>query len=516
MDNPFELEISAIEQELLYRTLREDYFTYVKYANPEYVESTLHKYLCNIIQTFIEKKTPSAAFDVLLLSIPPQCGKSLTITETLPSWYLGKHPNHDVIIASYNEDTAQRFGRRNKEKLEIYSGNVFPEYIPKASPWSNTEFESTRKGRCLSRGIMSGITGNPAHLFIIDDPIKNRQEADSPTTRNAILMEYYNSIRTRIKPRGKLILIQTRWHEEDLYGTLSTIVPTPRLTKINIPCECVDSINDPLKRQLGDSICPEIGRGNSWLKEFKAEYADKEGRRAWSALYQGTPSTDEGNIIPVQDFRYYDTPPSVIPYVLISVDAAFKAEEENDYVVAQVWGKIDNKYYLLDQKRDHFTFMDTLKEIRELRVSHPDTLLVLIEDKANGSAVINVLSDEMEGIVPVEPSGGKVSRAHAITPAIESGRVFLPRHASFTNEFLAECKQFPNGAHDDMVDSMTQALHHMIYVDADVVNKLKIKYRKWTKDMFEDFDHADDALQIQLLELWGYPEEWREENEEEN
>ena len=288
-------------------------------------------------KNFIEKRTPSAAFDVLLLSVPPQHGKSLTITETLASWYLGKHPSHDAIIVSYNEDTAVRFGRRNREKLERYAGNLFPDYIPKKSPWSNTEFESTKKGRCLSRGVMSGITGNPAHLFIIDDPIKNRQEADSPTTRATILNEYYSTYRTRIKPGGKLIVIQTRWHEEDLFGALEKTVPPHRLTVVNLPCECEDE-NDPLGRSIGDALCPEIGRGNNWLIDFKGEYMTKEGRRAWTALYQGKPMALDGNIIPVKDFQYYDVPPADLPYKLISVDAAFKAGEDNDYVVAQVWG----------------------------------------------------------------------------------------------------------------------------------------------------------------------------------
>lgn len=510
-ENPFQTStIDELEKEIHRRTLVSQYYEYVQDANPGFIPSRLHEFLCDEIQKFIENPNPSPAFDVLLISVPPQHGKSLTITETLPSWYLGKNPSHDVIIASYNEDTAQRFGRRNRDKLEQYAQTTFLDYIPRQSPWSNTEFESSKKGRCLSRGILSGITSNPAHLFIIDDPIKNREEADSPTQREKIILEYYSTIRTRIKPHGKLIVIQTRWHEEDLFGYLEKTVDPRRMRVLNLPCECEDPKEDLLRRSIGESLCPEIGRGNAWLADFKAEYAGKQGRRAWFALYQGRPAALEGNIIEASWWQYYDYEDlPAFPYKIISVDAAFKDGDDNDYVVAQVWGKINNHYYLLDQDRGHYNFVETLNVIRKIRVSYPDTLFVLIEDKANGTAIINVLSDEMEGIIPVEPSGGKVSRANAVTPAIESKRVFIPRHGYFTKDFVAECSTFPNGAHDDQVDAMTQALHRMIFVDADEINKKEVTYREWKDDMWEDYDNAGDELKQVLLGLWGYPEEWK-------
>lgn len=183
--NPFEASIDEIEHELQIRACRTSYLEYVKYTNPGYKESKFHNYLCREVQKFIEKDT-SAAFDILLLSVPPQFGKSTTVTETLPSYYLGKNPDKKVIICGYNEDFAIRFGRRNREKLLEYGKEIFPKCQLADSPCSNVEFETTAKGRCISRGIMSGLTGNTADLFIIDDPIKNRQEADSKTTINNI------------------------------------------------------------------------------------------------------------------------------------------------------------------------------------------------------------------------------------------------------------------------------------------------------------------------------------------
>lgn len=369
------------------------------------------------------------------------------------------------------------------------------------APRSNVEFETTKKGRCISRGILSGLTGNTADLFIIDDPIKNRQEADSETTRNTIWNEYLNSVRTRIKPGGKLIVIQTRWHEEDLYGLIAK--NEKNVTIINIPCECDDPEHDVLGRKLGDSLCPEIGRGDAWLREFKQAYVGKEGSRAWTALYQGKPVAMEGNLIKREWWKFYDTLPE-LPYIIISVDAAFKDGDDNDFVAIQVWGKLNRDYYLIDAIKKHLNFVDTLDAIRSFK-SRYDAIFILIEDKANGTAIINVLSSEMEGVIPVKPEGGKVTRANAVSPAIESGHVHLPRFASFVEDFMSECSSFPNGAHDDQVDAMTQALNRMIYVDADVIAPKHIRYTTYTDDMLEDFMNANDELQAYLLELWGFP-----------
>ena len=304
MLDSLELSLAAVEREIQIRAARKSYLEYVKFTNQGCKESAFHNYLCSEIQKFIETNV-SEAFDILLLSVPPQFGKSTTVTETLPAYYLGKNPDKKVIICGYNEDFAIRFGRRNKEKIEEFNSILFPDCVLADAPRSNVEFETTTKGRCISRGILSGLTGNTADLFIIDDPIKNRQEADSETTRNTIWNEYLNSVRTRIKPHGKLIVIQTRWHEEDLYGMIAK--NEKNVTIINIPCEC-DEENDVLGRKIGDSLCPEIGRGKAWLQEFKNAYVGKEGSRAWTALYQGRPVAMEGNLLKREWWQYYRKP----------------------------------------------------------------------------------------------------------------------------------------------------------------------------------------------------------------
>lgn len=495
----------ALEHELKIRAARENFADYVRFTNPDFIDSKFHTYLMNRVQEFLDT-TSSNSFDILLVSIPPQHGKSKTITQTLPAYYVGQHPERDIIIASYNEDTATMFGRRNKDKIEAYHGEVFPECVLKDSPNSATNFETTKDGRVISRGVMSGITGNPAHLFIIDDPIKNRQEADSPRIRESLWNEYLNTFKTRIKPNGKLIVIQTRWHEDDLFGKLAKHERNVQI--LNIPCECVDEATDPLGRKLGEPLCPEIGRGKAWMESFKHVYiheSNEGGLRAWTALYQGMPTSKEGNILQREWWQYYDhLDLDTVPYTIMSVDAAFKDGENNDYVAIGVWGKINKRYYLIDNIKEHLSFTETLQAIRTLKQKYPQIMFILVEDKANGSAIINVISSEFDGVIPIEPQGGKVARVNAISPVIEQGRVYLPKYAMFTKDFVDECAQFPNGSNDDQVDQMSQALNRMIFVDADVIAPDKIVYTVWTDDMIEDYDRASEELQIHLTQIWGF------------
>ena len=507
--NPFQQSIDAIEEELRVRKARNDYFSFVQYTTPNYKESNFHKFLCKTIQDFMDKEEdPDISFDILCLSVPPQLGKSTTVTEALPAWTLMHNPSANIILAGYNEDFCTRFGRRNLEKIRDYSSKLFPKCELADAPCSNLEFETTAKGRCVSRGIYSGITGNPANLIIVDDPIRNASDAGSDTMLANLWDEYLASIRTRLAPHAKLVVIQTRWVENDLIGML--LQEEKNVTYINIPCECDDPKTDPLHRKLGDSICPELGRGNSWLKDFKRVYMTDNGSMFWNALYQGHPTAQGGNIIKKEWWHFYDAVPEGISYKIISVDATFKDGDDNDFVAIQKWGKLNKKCYLLDNIKKHLSFVDTLEAIRTMRNADPDILFIIIEDKANGSALINVLSSEFEGVIPVKPEGGKISRVNAISPIIERGDVYLPKFAGYTDDYIKEFSQFPNGAHDDQVDATSQALSRMIFVDADVINPKSVTYTHWEDDMWDDYNRADESLKPELIKLWGYPEEWRD------
>ena len=453
-------DLSLIRAELAKRELARRYYrSYLSYVNPGWIETRFSNFLADEVQRFIEADT-GHAYDVLVVETPPQHGKSMTITEALPSWVLGRHPTWRIIEASYNEDTAERFCRRNKEKLNQFGATLFSQKIGAINRATEFELENSQ-GRMISRGIMSGITGNPANLLIIDDPIKNRVEADSETTRSRVWEEWQNSLKSRLAAGAKVIVIMTPWHEDDIAARILNTEPNARLLRLPVEAEA----NDPLGREVGSALCPELGKGDDWLRDFKPSYIkDPEGgARAWAALYQCSPRVEGGNIVHRDWWQYYN-PKDITAFAtsVISVDAAFKGGEKNDFVAITVWGKRNNDYYCRYCLNQHLDFPGTLQAIRTVKRLFPDTGAVLIEDKANGSAAVSVLQHEMF-CIPVNPKGGKVARVHAVSPAIESGHVYLPVGAPWASELVDQFSSFPAAAHDDIVDSCTQALAYMVF-----------------------------------------------------
>jgi len=463
------MEQRQIISELARRELaRRDYGEYLALSQGKgWRRTALSVFLAETLQRFLEADT-GHAYDILIVQTPPQHGKSMTVTETLPSWYLGRNPEKRVIVAGYSEDFAERFCRRNLEKLRRWGRDLFgvePGKVQRAA-----EFElADHRGRMIARGLLSGITGNPADLLIVDDPIKSRQEADSEVIRDRIWEEWQNSLKSRFAAGAKVIVIMTPWHEDDLSARILKSELHAQLLRLPVEAER----HDPLGRKPGAPLCPELGKDAKWLREFKQSYLDdpKGGARAWTALYQCAPRVECGNLIRRDWWKRYDPgrPPRFGTQV-ISVDAAFKGDERNDFVAITVWGKAGQDYYLLDCVNRHLDFPGTLQMIRAVSRNYPQARAVLIEDKANGSAVIQTLQKELF-CIPVNPRGGKVARVHAVSPMIEAGHVFLPERGPWVEDYLDQWSAFPTGRHDDMVDSSSQALSWLLNANGSVAEE---------------------------------------------
>ena len=442
-------------RELARRHFR-DYLRYVHGA--AWIETAMSRYLADRVQAFLEADT-GHAFDVLLIETPPQHGKSMTVTEALPSWRLGADPDARIILAAYNDELAERFLRRNREKLQRFGDTLFGVSVGGLNRASALELHGHRGGM-IARGVRSGITGNPADLILIDDPVKSREEADSDVWRAKVWEEWQNSLKSRLAAGAKVIVIMTPWHEDDLAGRLLRAEKNVTLLRLPVAAE----EKDPLGRKPGAALCPELGKGDRWLRDFRRSYVSdpRGGARAWAALYQCAPRVEDGNLIRRGWWRYYD-PAAVRDFSaeVISVDAAFKGTERSDFVAITVWGKRGNDYYLRCVVNRQMGFSDTLRAIRETAARFPSARRVLIEDKANGPAILEVLRRELF-CVPVDPKGGKVARVNAVSPAIESGHVFLPEGLPGLETFLDQWTAFPNAPHDDMVDSSTQALSFLL------------------------------------------------------
>ena len=454
--------------ELARRELARRYYSeYLAYSyGASWIRTKLSSYLAQRIQNFIETDT-GHAYDILIIECPPQHGKSMTVSESLPSWYLGKHPERNIILASYDSDFAERFCRKNKEKIKNVGRHLFGIEIGAIDRAGEFEL-SNGKGRMISRGIMSGITGNPANLIIIDDPVKNQQEADSPAYRNRVWSEWQASLKSRLAAKGKVVVIMTPWTDDDLAARI--IRSEKNVQLLRLPVEAEE--NDPLGREVGQALCPELGKDDQWLADFKASYISdpQGGQRAWTALYQCSPRQEEGNIVQRKWFKYYD-PDEDITFgtEMISVDASFKGDDTSDFVSIQVWGKRAQDYYLRYCLNKRLNFPDTVEAIKTIYRLFPRARTVLIEEAANGPAIIQTLQREMF-IIPVTPLGGKISRVNAISPAIESGHVFLPdpAKAPWVADYIDQWVAFPNAKNDDMVDATSQALARMIYSSGEV------------------------------------------------
>ena len=469
------------------------YAEYLAYAyGDSWIRTRLSSFLAEKIQNFIETDT-GHAYDILIIECPPQHGKSMTVSESLPSWVLGKYPEHNIILASYDSDFAERFCRKNKDKIKTCGKSLFQIEIGAIDRAGEFELSNGR-GRMISRGIMSGITGNPADLIIIDDPVKNQQEADSPAYRNRVWSEWQASLKSRLAAKGKVIVIMTPWTDDDLAARI--IRAEKNVILIRLPVEAEE--NDPLGRGPGEPLCPELGKDAQWLSDFKASYISdpQGGQRAWTALYQCSPRQEDGNLVKREWWRFYiprlPSPhgegapvrtsgadevstrgcvlePESYGTEMISVDASFKGDDTSDFVSIQVWGKRANDYYLRYCLNKRLNFPDTVEALRTIYRLFPRARTVLIEEAANGPAIIQTLQQEML-ILPVTPLGGKVSRVNAVSPAIESGHVYLPdpAKAPWVSDYIDQWTAFPNSKYDDMVDATSQALNRMIYCSGEV------------------------------------------------
>lgn len=542
----------TLDGELYRRKLRSNYSAYVQHVVPGYFLSRFHKYLCDTIQEFIEA-TCERDMDILLIDVPPQHGKSETITATLPSWFLGNHPTDDVIIAGYETSFSEGFNRSNRDRYNEYAAGIWKDAGPDKSVQGVSLWKTAKGGECYAAGLKAGITGHGAELFIIDDPIKNKEQADSETVISKIHDEMGPSVQSRIHPGGKLIVIQTRWVENDVIGWIETNWPEWIWRKISLPCEYDEDAASigpcPLGRKIGDaligahlgddeSLIPaKIRVNNQWLKSKKLMVIRSDGERTWNALYQGRPSAGKGNLYKPEWWQRFTRTRSLLnsmEYLQLSIDATFKESEMSDYVAMTLWGLLGRDIYLWKLVNKRMGFIATVDKIKQLAKKYDIDELV-IEDKANGSAIIDTLqyTEGMPPVVAINPKGGKFSRAQATSPTVEAGNVYLFDDIDSDDEqdfewygkqshtciegFIEQHRSFPFGQHDDMVDSQDQGIARILKLivgEIPMPKKKHKRYTKWHTDMYEDYEQLDYKGKEQYIARFGAPEEWEELEED--
>ena len=421
---------------------RESLLQFVRFSSPDYHIAPVHREITGRLEAFLAdvmaKKRPKLA-----IFVPPRHGKSFIASERFPVWAMGHFPWLRFIVGSYGHDLSEDFSMRALDLMQgQYYRDIFPTVRLNNRRQRSGDWETTEGGGYFATGVGGAATGKGANIIVMDDTVKNYAEALSETRRQAVWEWYGTTLKTRLAPLSGELLIMTRWHQDDLGGRL---LEKGGWQVIKYPAIADDGTAlDPIRFPV----------------DVLMERKDAMGEMAFRALFQQEPTAADGTEFKKAWFRFYragECP--ALDELLISVDAAFKGGDGSDPVSIQVWGRKGHDYYLVADQTEKIGFNDTIKALDGMiaRFGRFSPTL-LIEEKANGAAIIETMKNKYSRIIAVNPLGGKVARARSVAPLFEAGRVFLPDESLWLEKYMCELIEFPNGKHDDRVDATTQAL----------------------------------------------------------
>jgi predicted phage terminase large subunit-like protein len=427
---------------------REDLACYAIAQWPQFELAHHHRVLIEALEA-VERGEISR----LMVFMPPRHGKSLISTQFFPAYYLGRRPDRSIATATYGQELSDEFGRkvRNVVTGERHQA-IFPGFAVAGDSGSLRRFNTTAAGLYYAVGRGGPLTGRGADLLLIDDPLKDNEEARSETIRRSLHDWYSSTAYTRLQPKAAVVLIQTRWHEDDLAGWLLREHPEEQWHVISMPAIAE---KDDSFRRAGEAL---------WPDRFPLPVLEQIrlaiGGAMWSSLYQQRPSAAEGAVFKREWWQSYATAPT-LKRKIQSWDTAFKTGTENDFSVCTTWGVAENGYYLLGLWKGRVEFPE-LKRIFKLQADEWTPNAILVEDKASGQSLIQELKLATAlPVIPIKVDSDKLTRAQAVTPLLEAGKVYLPEGAPWRAEYLDELASFPTAAHDDAVDSTTQALNYL-------------------------------------------------------
>lgn len=400
----------------------------------------------------------------LVVNIPPGMSKSLTTCVFFPTWVWIRNPSLRFLFASNDIGLTTRDAGRS---LQLMQTGWFKErwgdrvILPRVPPVR--EIENSAKGWRFATSLEGKAVGRHADFQIIDDPIKPK--GITKTTLEEARNWMSNTLASRWRKPGLecRILIMQRLHTDDLAQHMID----EGAVHLNLPMEfeptarCETKWGFDKRTEDGELLCPE-----RFNEAAVATLKKDMGGMVAAAQLQQRPVPEGGAVFQRAWFKHWTVMPSKFHQVLMSVDCTFKDALTSDYVVIQVWGRVGPTFYLLDQVRARMGFEQTMQAVKSVRKKWPRVTGILIEDKANGSAVIEMLSKEISGVIAIDPQGGKEARASAIAPLIEAGDVQfpdpnLPGYEWVNLEYEPELAVFPMGRNDDQVDGTSQALNYM-------------------------------------------------------
>jgi len=460
------VEQVKVQDAILTKAAERSFRAYVEQAWPILEPETplLPNWHIDLLAEYLEAVT-AGEIRQLLITVPPRSMKSILVSVLWPTWEWIRCPNRRWICASYAEAlaTKQSLDRRTILQSDWYQAR-WADRVRLASDQNvKGEFQNTKRGVMIATSIGGSITGKGGDRIIVDDLI-NPQQAESDAHRETALAYFRKTLATRLdhKKTGAIVVVMQRLHERDL----AVLCQELGYTHVCLPAEAEghSEIVFPRShrihvRESGDLLWP-AREGRAELDALKRQL----GSAAYSAQYQQRPVPAGGIVFKRDWFKFYDERPK-LDSLQQSWDMTFKAGPSNDYVVGLQAGRCGADLYLLDCVRGQWDFRETLAQMRSLYGDYPATGTILVEESANGPAIIAMLGREIPGIVGVQPEGGKYPRAMAAQPVLEAGNVWLPNprphgrllpERAWVEPFIDECCAFPNGRHDDQVDAFSQ------------------------------------------------------------
>ncbi len=455
-----------------------DFLTFVRLVAPSLVSGWKMGRHIELISNKL-KDLEEGKIKRLMVFLPPRSSKSVICSKLFPAWYIGRNPEHEILTVSHSDQLSSDFGRsvRDVVNTEEFS-KIFPGVALRSDVRAAGKWKTTQNGTYYAAGVRSQIAGRGAHIAILDD-VMSEEDSYSDAGRRYIKEWYPAGLRTRIMPNGAIVIINTRYHYDDLCGWLLRQqedmgdYETIPWEVIRIPAWLDEEAAELLDMPKGGSYFPEW-KSDDLLRIDENEIKASNGSRYWNALYMQDPTPEEGGLIKkkwIQEWEY-DEPPTC-EFVIQTMDTAFSTRNTADYSVIQTWGI----FYMYDQDEDgienyasNLILLGNVKgryEYPELRriaqklynEYRPD--VCMIEKKASGQSLIQDLRRSGLPILEYLPDRDKVSRVYSATPIMEAGRLWLPSSKKWADDLVEELIRFPNSAHDDQVDALTMAVHYM-------------------------------------------------------
>jgi predicted phage terminase large subunit-like protein len=456
---------------------RSDFLTFVKIFAPTLISDFKMgrhiELLCSKLQGVVDGNVKR-----LMVFLPPRSSKSVICSKLFPAWYIGNFGNHEIMSLSHSEQLASDFGRTVRDVVGTARfQRIFRDISLRSDVKAAGKWKTNKNGSYYAAGVRSQVAGRGAHVALLDD-VMSEEDAISEAGRRYIKEWYPAGLRTRIMPNGAIIIINTRYHYDDLCGWLLKQEAAVEQNKypwevISIPAWLNEEAAELLGLPVGGSYFPEW-KPDELLKIDEQEIRASNGSRYWNALYMQDPSPDDGGIIKkkwIQSWDYDEPPPC--DFIIQTYDTAFSTARTADYSVIQTWGifyTFENNEYgveesqsniiLLGNTKGRFEYPELRRKAQELYADfRPD--VCIIEKKASGQSLIQDMRRAGLPVLDYLPDRDKVARVYAATPMMEAGRVWLPSDRTWSDDLFSECMSFPNGAHDDQVDCMTMAIHYM-------------------------------------------------------